>query len=124
VPPRRLVLYQHPDGHVPFLDWLRQLVPKARAKCRVRLERLAELGHELRRPEGDYLRDGIYELRARHGGMNYRMLYFFHGQDVAVLSHGLSKQKAKVPPRDIDLASARRKSFGAEPDVHTYEEDA
>ena len=31
---------------------------------------LEELGHELRRPEADFLKDGIYELRAKHGGMS------------------------------------------------------
>lgn len=53
---------------------------KALDKCRVRIERLRDLGHELRRPEADLLRDGIYELRVRLGTLNYRMLYFFHGQ--------------------------------------------
>jgi hypothetical protein len=39
---------------------------KAWAKCRERIRRLAELGYELRRPHADFLRDGIYELRAKH----------------------------------------------------------
>jgi phage-related protein len=52
----------------------------------VRLDRLEELGHELRRPEVAYLRDGIYEVRAKHGGVSYRMLYFFHGRTAAVVS--------------------------------------
>jgi DNA-binding XRE family transcriptional regulator len=47
------------------------------AKCAVRIRRLADLGHELRRPEADLLRDGICELRARLGTVNYRILYFF-----------------------------------------------
>lgn len=44
------------------------------------------LGHELRRPEADFLRDGIYELRVSLQGQQYRMLYFFHGKVVAVVS--------------------------------------
>ena len=47
-------------------------------KVVVRLDRLRELGHELRRPEADFLRDGIYELRTASRGVNYRVLYFFH----------------------------------------------
>jgi hypothetical protein len=31
---------------------------KAQQKCLARLKRLEDLGHELRRPEADYLRDG------------------------------------------------------------------
>jgi hypothetical protein len=74
VPPTRLILYRNDDGSVPLLEWLEGLSPKARAKCRVRLERLAELGHELRRPEADTLRDGIHELRAKDAGINLRIL--------------------------------------------------
>ena len=52
---------------------------RAWANCRARIELLADLGHELRRPAADYLRDGIYELRAKQGHVQYRLLYFFHG---------------------------------------------
>jgi len=45
------------------LDWLDHLFKKIQAKAPVRIERLAEMGHELRRPEADYLRENIYELR-------------------------------------------------------------
>ncbi len=38
------------------------LRPKPCPQARLRLERLREMGHELRRPEADFLRDGIYEL--------------------------------------------------------------
>ena len=73
MPRARVVLFQERDGTVPLLDWLRDLEPKARTKCRIRLERLAELGHELRRPEADYVGDGLYELRARHRGVRGRL---------------------------------------------------
>lgn len=56
---------------------------QAHAKCLVKLGRLEELGHELRRPEADYLRDDIHELRVRFQSVNYRMLYFFRGRTAA-----------------------------------------
>jgi len=71
-----LVLFQEHDGIVPLLEWFDTLSEKARLKCRHRLGRLRDLGHELRRPEADYLRDGIYELRVGLRGMNYRILYW------------------------------------------------
>jgi Phage derived protein Gp49-like (DUF891) len=58
-----VVFYQEDAQTVPVLDWLDRLPAKAQDKCRVRIERLRNLGHELRRPEADYLRDGNYELR-------------------------------------------------------------
>jgi phage-related protein len=86
----------------------------------VRIERLEELGHELRRPEADYLKDGIYELRAKHAGVNYRMLYFFHGRTAVVLSHGFSKQRAKVPEHEIRMAVNRKTRFELTPKQHTH----
>ena len=77
-----------------------------------------ELGHELRRPEADYLRDDIYELRVRLEEVNYRMLYCFHGRTAAVVSHGIVKQK-KVPAKEIDLAIARKRLFEADPKAHS-----
>ncbi len=96
--------------------------PKAFAKCIAKIRLLALFGHELRRPDADYLRDGIYELRAKKGRVNYRILYFFHGRNVAILAHGLTKEK-KVPNADIDRALARKKRFEEDPAGHTYDED-
>ncbi len=121
MPKTQVLLYRDEDGTVPLLDWLDSLPSRVVAKCRVRLERLAELGHELRRPEADLLRDGIYELRVGLHGQNYRMLYFFHGKAVAVASQGLTKER-EVPPREIDRAVERKRKFEAAPARHTYEE--
>jgi phage-related protein len=96
------------DNSVPLLEWLDVLSTKVQAKCTERIDRLAERGHELRRPEADFLRDGIYELRASYQGVHYRMLYFFAGKAIVVVSHGLTKER-EVPQRDIDLAVERKK---------------
>ena len=82
MPPTEVFFYQEERGHASVVEWLtarRRTDCRAYAKCVARLRRLAEVGHELRRPEADYLRDGLYELRARQGHVNYRILYFFHG---------------------------------------------
>ncbi len=79
------------------------------------------MGHELRRPEADFLRDGIYELRVSLGGVHHRILYFFHGVTAAVVSHGLVKERV-VTPKEIDRAIERKKRFEANPGKHTYEE--
>ena len=116
--------YQEQPGNVPVLDWLRSLRQRDRrayAKCVARIQRLAELGHELRRPEADFLRDGIYELRVRRGRVHYRLLYFFHGRQVAVLAHALAKE-GKVPDADIQRALRRRHALEQNPELHLYEE--
>ncbi len=121
MPQTNVVIFQDEDGNAPFLEWFNELPTKAQSKCRVRLERLAQLGHELRRPEADYLRAEIYELRIGLSGVNYRILYFFHGNVAAVLSHGIVKERA-VPPKEIDLAIKRKQQFIANSDRHSREE--
>jgi phage-related protein len=119
-----VVLFQESDGAVPVLEWLDELdQPKAVAKCLAMIERLREMGHELRRPEADYLRDGIHELRIRHGRVNYRLLYFFHRRIAAVISHGITKEDV-VPPKEIERAVERMERFVADPDRHTHKEPA
>ena len=121
MPKTRVVLFRDADGYCPFLEWFSELPPKVQDKCYLRLERLREMGHELRRPEADFRRDGIYELRVVFRGVHHRMLYFFHGVIAAVVSHGLVKEQV-VPPREIDRAVERKKQFEADPSRHTYQE--
>jgi phage-related protein len=120
MPQAQVLIYREADGSCPLLTWMDDLSPKAQAKCRVKIERLRELGHEMRRPEADYLRDGIYELRATLQGIHYRLLYFFHGQAAVVLSHGLTK-KREVPTREIDKALMRKAAFEHDPARHSLE---
>lgn len=122
MPRTRVVFYREREGNVPVLEWLDTLPAKIQDKCVVKIERLRELGHELRRSEADLLRDGIYELRIGREGMNYRMLYFFHGRVAAVLTHGLVKER-EVPVKDIQRALERKRLFERDPQAHTYREE-
>src|SRR5438094_4433303 len=122
MPATRVVLFRDVDGSVPVIDWFRTLPEKVVIKCRSRLTRLHALGRELRRPEADLLRDGIYELRVGYQGVNYRMLYFFHGNIAAVVSHGLTKERV-VRPIEIERAIRRRSQYLKDPQHHTQELD-
>lgn len=119
MPETEVILFSEDDGAVPVLAWLDKLPAKAQDKCIVKIERLAAMGHELRRPEADFLRDGIYELRISLQGIQYRMLYFFQGSR-AVISHGLIKT-SQVPPKEIDLAIERKSRFAKNPVRHTHQ---
>jgi phage-related protein len=117
-------LYQEQSGEIPVLDWLRGLNRRNRKAvdaCLVRVRLLQVLGHELRRPHADLLRGGIHELRARTGRVNCRILYFFHGQDAAVLAHALTKED-RVPDADIERAVQRKRRYEQEPEEHRARE--
>ena len=125
MPRTEVFFFQDADGRSPIVDWLADLSradSSAFRKCAAVIERLEEGGFELRRPTADLLRDGIYELRAKCGHVHYRLLYFFHGRNVAVLAHALTK-KDVVPPADIERALRRKKLFEADPQTHTYDKE-
>lgn len=53
--------------------------------------------------------------------VNYCILYFFHGQDAAVLAHALTKED-RVPDADIERATQRKRRYEQEPERHTANE--
>ena len=114
-----ILLYREGDV-IPFIDWLDQIPARARVDCVARLELLERHGRDLRRPHAEYLRDGIYELRIKREGVNYRVLYFFNGRTIVVVSHGLVKQRAAIPDREINLAISLLLRFEANPRDHAF----
>ncbi|GCL39804.1 MAG: type II toxin-antitoxin system RelE/ParE family toxin [Sphaerospermopsis kisseleviana] len=125
MPETQIIFFQDDRGEVPVLNWLKKLIKQDRkgyANCIARIEQLAEYGFELRRPAADFLRDGIYELRAKHVKVQYRILYFFHGQNVVILAHAMIKEDNQVSEKDIDLALKYKNLFVLNPEIHTYTE--
>jgi hypothetical protein len=117
--PTTAVIFYREGERVLFREWLKSLPVKVQRKCLSYLDLLEDQGHELRRPVADLLRDGIHELRPTSQGVNYRILYFFRGRNVVVVSHGLSKE-SRVPDVEINRAIERKQSFEANPEAHSY----
>ena len=121
MPETEVLIFAESDSNSPFLIWLDKQSSKVQDKCIVFIERLEEYGYELRRPQADYLRDGIYELRIKRRKENYRVLYFFH-ENRAVISHGFMKQQDKVPEKEIEIAITNKTKFSTNPEQYTYRE--
>ncbi len=118
-----VVFYRESSGEVPVLNWLKQLRKKdlrGYKKCVARIHRLELEGYELRRPSCDYLRNGVYELHARRGRLNYRILYFFHTRNRIVLACGFSKE-GRLPASPISRAIRRKAVFDEQPARHFYQ---
>lgn len=93
--PRQIELYVSPDGKTPFTDWLHTLKDtKARAKIRVRIDRL-RLGNL-----GDCqsVGAGVSELRADFGP-GYRVYFGQEGTKKVVLLCGGDKSTQKADIR-------------------------
>lgn len=111
-----------------FLPWtgVKTLLKKDRkgyANCVARIQLLADSEYELRRPAAHFLRNGIYELRAKHRHTQYRILYFFYGQNVAILAHAIAKEGAAVPNIEIERAIRHKRLYEQDPDAYTYREE-
>ena len=80
-PQKRLLHYRTRSGKAPFEEWLDDLRDqKARAKIRVRLDRLENSGHT---GDCEPVGGGVYELKI-HFGPGYRV-YFGKDQEMLVV---------------------------------------
>lgn len=119
MPATEIRLFRDAKGTVPVMDWLDGVTDdKLLAKAIAAIKRLASLGYELRRPTADFLRDGIFELRFRKNKVHYRILYFFSGKGICVLSHVITKE-GKVDSAEIDRAIEKMKRVEQDSDKYT-----
>lgn len=119
MPTVRVVFYQERDK-VPVQDWLEGRSNDEQDACYQRLEELRDQGYEIGFPAAEHLGDGIWELRARVRKVRLRMLYFFHGRDTVVITHGFHKDTAKIPPIEIKRAKEKRVGYQADPELHRF----
>jgi phage-related protein len=119
VPKTEVIFYKDDDGSIPIQDWLDGLDANVQDKCLAYISLLEDYGYELHRPQAAPLRDEIYELRPSVGRTHYRILYFFSGKSIVIISHGLVKV-SKVPPKEIKRAIERKIKFEAEPQAHSF----
>jgi phage-related protein len=111
------LLFFRSGNEIPALEWLEEQSRDAQERCGAAMLALARQGHAARRPLVDNLGDGLYELRAHVGRVQYRLLYFFHGQTAVVLTRGFTKE-GKIPPMEVKRAQALRAEFEADPANH------
>lgn len=55
--------------------------------------------------------DGIWEVRIIVSGNIFRLLGFFDGDNLVVLTHGFQKKTQKTPAKEIKIAEKRRKNY-------------
>ena len=53
----------------------------------------------------------IWEIRVDVGKNTFRLLGFFHGRELIVLTNSFQKKSQKTPKKEIRLAEQRKKEF-------------
>ena len=104
-------LYETESGSCPVGDFLGRLPSKLRRKVTTYLEVLGEGGPDLREPYTKPLGKGLFELRCQWGSESARLLFFFCGNRVIVVTNGFLKKTRKTPLRGIRLAEMRRNDY-------------
>jgi phage-related protein len=109
---RTIRFYRTDSGRCPVEEFLESLSPTHRKKVAWVL-RLVE---EFEIVPRQYMKklvgtDALWEIRSRIGGNSYRLLGFFDGATLLILTSGFSKKQQKTPAQEIELAKQRRKDY-------------
>ncbi|MEY8263921.1 MAG: type II toxin-antitoxin system RelE/ParE family toxin [Bermanella sp.] len=104
--------YTAEDGKCPAADFLDSLPGKQMQKVAWVLQLIEELDVI----PTTYLKkltntDGIWEVRIIVSGNIFRLLGFFDGDNLVVLTHGFQKKTQKTPEKEIKIAEKRRKNY-------------
>lgn len=105
------IFYATVDGREPAREFILKLNVKMRAKVLRTITLLEHNGTNLRMPVSQYLREGIFELRAQVSTDITRVFYFFVVGKKAVLTNGIVKKTQKTPEAAIELAIKYRQDY-------------
>ncbi len=109
---REVDFYRTASGRCPVEGFLDSLAAKAAQKVAWVLRLVEELDpvpRQFFKKLSDT--DHLWEVRAQHGRDAYRLLGFFDGPRLVVLTNGLAKKSKKIPRREIALARERRLDY-------------
>ena len=109
---RTVNFYRTESGKSPVEDFLDSLSGKQAQKV-IWVLRLVE---ELDVVPRQYLKklvntDDIWEVRVQFGGNIFRLLGFFDGTALMILTNGFAKKSQKTPRQDIELATRRKNEY-------------
>ncbi len=109
---RKINFYKTELGKSPIEDFFDSLP----AKLFQKVSWTIELVKQLPIVPSEYLKkltgtDEIWEIRTQLGSTAIRLLGFFDGSDVIIVTNGFSKKTDRVPKREIALAEERRKEY-------------
>jgi phage-related protein len=109
---RTINFYRRPNGQSPIEEFLDSLTGKQAQKFLWVLELIEELETVPRQ----YFKklvdsEGIWEVRVQFGNDIFRLLGFFDGGTLLILTNGFAKKTQKTPPQEIALAVRRKNDY-------------
>lgn len=109
---RVIEFYRTKTDHCPVEDFLLSLSDKQSKKVAWTLR----VVRDLEQVPSQYLKkltntDDIWEIRATLGNNTFRLLGFFDGPKLIVLTSGFAKKTNKVPKQEIKTAEERKRDY-------------
>ncbi len=109
---RTVIFYRSETGACPVEDFLNSLNGKQAQKV-AWVMRLIE---EFPKIPSQYFKklvdtDDLWEIRIQFGNNIFRLLGFFDGGQLVVLTNGFAKKTQKTPAREIEIAERRKHDY-------------
>ena len=109
---REVIFYKTAGNRSPIDDFLDTLAPKQAQKVAWVLSLIEDLDIV----PGQYFQkmvstEGIWEARVKIGSNIFRLLGFFDGSKLVVMSHAFQKKTQKTPNQAIRLAEERKRDY-------------
>ena len=109
---RTVNFYRLLNGNSPVEEFLDSLTGKQAQKVLWVLQLIEELDVIPRQ----YFKklvdsEGIWEVRIQFGNDIFRLLGFFNGGTLLILTNGFAKKTQKTPPQEIALAVRRKEEY-------------
>lgn len=106
-----VLFYETVDGKCPVREFLDSLEPKMLAKTLRTIDLLETNGPLLREPFSKHIKNGIFELRTKHGSDINRVFYFFFVDQKIILTNGFIKKTNKIPVTEKILAQKYKDDY-------------
>jgi len=109
---RTVEFYRLPNGNSPVEEFLDSLNGKQTQKVLWVLRLVEELDVVPRQYFKKLIdSEGLWEVRIQFGNDIFRLLGFFDGGALLILTNGFAKKTQKTPPQEIALAIRRKEEY-------------
>lgn len=109
---KTITFYRTASGNCPVEDHLDSLTDAQVTK----IAWVLKLIREIDRVPSNYFKkltnsDDIWEVRVDFGSNTFRLLGFYCGKDMIILTNSFQKKSQKIPKKEIELAEKRKKEY-------------
>jgi phage-related protein len=109
---KAILFYRTTSGNCPVEDFLDSLTDEQVTKISWVLKLIREIDHV----PAKYFKklvntDNIWEVRVDVAKNTFRLLGFFDGNELIILTNSFQKKSQKIPKKEVELAEKRKKEY-------------